>query len=325
MSEELFDEIEVINSIYGASTLQPAESSTPDSRAQEYILTLPRPQPSESRQDSPLRDGDKSALRIRFPEDYPAQRPVVLGAQHSAGGRRGAGARDAEMFAAAVEASWAPGGVCVFDALEEYARARGEAEEDGGAEEDVGEDVEDVEGEGAEEGSRGPRTGKGMELEVDVDANPPEWIVSDVVVESKSTFVARVARITTAEQPGAYLAHLLQSDRRVRAATHNMLAWRVRLGANGSANGGANGGGNGSANGGELRTAQDFDDDGETAAGSRLLKLMQAMGVWDAMVVVTRWYGGVKLGPRRFAVINGVARDGFVRAGMVVEGKKKKR
>jgi hypothetical protein len=43
--------------------------------------------------------------------------------------------------------------------------------------------------------------------------------------------------------------------------------------------------------------------------------------------VVTRWYGGVKLGPRRFAVINSVARDGFVRAGMVAEkgdgGKKK--
>jgi putative IMPACT (imprinted ancient) family translation regulator len=49
---------------------------------------------------------------------------------------------------------------------------------------------------------------------------------------------------------------------------------------------------------------------------------MQLMDVWDAMVVVTRWYGGQKLGPRRFAVINTVARDAFVRGGMVVEEQK---
>ncbi|KAF7547331.1 hypothetical protein G7046_g9033 [Stylonectria norvegica] len=70
---------------------------------------------------------------------------------------------------------------------------------------------------------------------------------------------------------------------------------------------------------------QDCDDDGETAAGGRLLHLMQLMEIWDAMVVVTRWYGGVQMGPRRFAVINAAARDGFVRAGMVEEKKKGKR
>ena len=29
--------------------------------------------------------------------------------------------------------------------------------------------------------------------------------------------------------------------------------------------------------------------------------LLQVMGVWDVLVVVSRWYGGVKLGPDRFA------------------------
>ncbi|KAG5926753.1 hypothetical protein E4U42_002972, partial [Claviceps africana] len=56
---------------------------------------------------------------------------------------------------------------------------------------------------------------------------------------------------------------------------------------------------------------QDCDDDGETAAGGRLLHLMQVMDVWGVVVVVSRWFGGVKLGPRRFAVINAVARDGL--------------
>lgn len=48
---------------------------------------------------------------------------------------------------------------------------------------------------------------------------------------------------------------------------------------------------------------------------------MQVMDLWDVMVVVTRWYGGQKLGPRRFALINMAARDGFVRAGLVTEEK----
>jgi putative IMPACT (imprinted ancient) family translation regulator len=30
------------------------------------------------------------------------------------------------------------------------------------------------------------------------------------------------------------------------------------------------------------------------------LHLMQLMDVWDVMVVVTRWYGGVHLGPDRY-------------------------
>jgi putative IMPACT (imprinted ancient) family translation regulator len=46
---------------------------------------------------------------------------------------------------------------------------------------------------------------------------------------------------------------------------------------------------------------QDNDDDGETAAGSRLAHLLQVMEVRDVCVVVSRWYGGIKLGPDRFA------------------------
>ena len=65
---------------------------------------------------------------------------------------------------------------------------------------------------------------------------------------------------------------------------------------------------------------QDFDDDGETAAGGRLLRQMQMMGVWDVLVVVSRWYGGVKLGPARFGIICGVAREALVEGGWSVGG-----
>lgn len=39
------------------------------------------------------------------------------------------------------------------------------------------------------------------------------------------------------------------------------------------------------------------------------------MEVWGVLVVVSRWYGGVKLGPDRFRCITGVAREAVVRGG----------
>ncbi|WP_415182400.1 YigZ family protein [Phaeovulum sp.] len=41
-------------------------------------------------------------------------------------------------------------------------------------------------------------------------------------------------------------------------------------------------------------------DDGEAGAGAIILRLLEAEGLCDHIVVVTRWYGGVKLGGDRF-------------------------
>ena len=62
---------------------------------------------------------------------------------------------------------------------------------------------------------------------------------------------------------------------------------------------------------------QDCDDDGESAAGGRLLQLLQNTSVENVLVVVSRWYGGVKLGPARFTHINNAARDLLVKNGFV--------
>lgn len=43
----------------------------------------------------------------------------------------------------------------------------------------------------------------------------------------------------------------------------------------------------------------DCDDDGETAAGGRLGEILRIMGVCGIAVIVTRWYGGTKLGKIR--------------------------
>jgi putative IMPACT (imprinted ancient) family translation regulator len=51
------------------------------------------------------------------------------------------------------------------------------------------------------------------------------------------------------------------------------------------------------------------DDDGETGAGDKLLYLLERMEVTNTLVVVTRWYGGIQLGPDRFKHITGVAKQ----------------
>jgi hypothetical protein len=56
-------------------------------------------------------------------------------------------------------------------------------------------------------------------------------------------------------------------------------------------------------------TPTDCDDDGETAAGSRLAHLLEILEVENVLVVVTRWFGGIHLGPDRFKHINQAGRD----------------
>ncbi|KAK0728191.1 ribosomal protein S5 domain 2-type protein [Lasiosphaeria miniovina] len=297
MSEELLDEIEAINSIYGEDTLTPYPSSdTPDSGI--YILRLPPLDPSPDPES-----GSTSSLRLQFPAGYPAAAPpAVVGTHSSSGGsKRGAAARDLQLFRGAVAAVYAPGQVCLFDAFERF-------KEDAAASAAAVHRDDDQEGEEEsavteeEEQPAGSHGGNGEDENED-EAAP--WVISDPVVELKSTFVARCAAASSPAQAARYIRHLLASDRRVRGATHNMTAWRIR-GAGGA-------------------TFQDCDDDGETAAGGRLLHLMQLMDLWDTVVVVTRWYGGQKLGPRRFALINTAARDAFVKAGLVSDSAAAKR
>jgi hypothetical protein len=264
MSEDLPNEIEAINSIYGERTLEATDE------ANVYVLHLP------TREES---------LRVQLPACYPAEPPMVLGI-HSSGehAKRGGATHVVAAFRDAVGRQFRAGDVCLFDVIEDVssilsASSMPEAAAAAAAAEPPDTDTPAV--------FAGP------------DVAAPSWVVSEVVTELKSVFVARCAPVASPEQATQYLQQLLATDKKVARATHNITAHRIR-GANGV-------------------TFQDCDDDGETAAGGRLLHLMQLMDLWDVMVVVTRWYGGQKLGPARFGIINGVARDALVKAGFVQE------
>ena len=53
----------------------------------------------------------------------------------------------------------------------------------------------------------------------------------------------------------------------------------------------------------------DNDDDGEDGSGSRLAQLLAVRKEDGVLVVVSRWFGGIHLGPKRFAHIVNAARE----------------
>jgi Uncharacterized protein family UPF0029/RWD domain len=268
MNEDLRNEVEAINSIYGDNSLVASDEEN------LFILRVPQ------------RD---SSLRIQFPLDYPSSPPVVLGTQSSGEHtRRGEAAHIVDLFRDVLGRFFRPGEVCLFDVIDEVNNAfPGE----------VLSRPEDVEYDA--HSTLDSQTNDSASQNTNLVEGRPLWILSDVVIELKSVFVARSSPVSSPDQAKQYLQHLLDSDKKIRSATHNITAWRIK-GENGV-------------------TFQDCNDDGETAAGGRLLHLMQLMDLWNVMVVVTRWYGGHQLGPKRFSIINTVARDSFVKAGLVKE------
>ncbi len=103
------------------------------------------------------------------------------------------------------------------------------------------------------------------------------------LIDRKSVFQAHGIRVSSAEEAQCFVAYLLDEFPKLRSATHNVMGYKV---------GGA----------------QDCDDDGEHGAGKGLLFTLQQLNVDNIVVVVSRHFGGTKLGPVRFKHINNVAR-----------------
>ena len=257
MNDDLTNEIEAINSIYGPASIR--LSSTPGT----YVLAIPN---------------NAISVRLQFPSDYPNAPPAILGTDASGEHtKKGYASRVLDLVRIILGNVYQPGEVCLFDLLEEVGdRLRDEAhksEEDNGCGETVFVGVKDDATSNAVDSES---------LSTKLLLDEPLWTLSSVITEKKSIFIARSASVASPTQAKAYLDHLVATNKKVTKATHNITAWRIQ-----------------SASNPEI-TFQDCDDDGETAAGGKLLHLMQVMGVWGVMVVVSRWYGGVKLGPDRY-------------------------
>ena len=116
-----------------------------------------------------------------------------------------------------------------------------------------------------------------------------DWAVSASVTSKKSTFVARSIAVSSPSQARAAIQKLLSIRKEIREADHNITAWRVR------------------SDSGSI--IEESNDDGETGGGRHILQILQSNDVVDMLLVVTRWYGGIMLGPDRWRIMSKVSRD----------------
>ncbi|XP_042202680.1 protein IMPACT isoform X2 [Callorhinchus milii] len=123
----------------------------------------------------------------------------------------------------------------------------------------------------------------------------PSIVHGEPITDRRSTFQAHLAPVVTTGQVKMVLCKLYQ-NKKIASATHNIYSYRIYCED-------------------KQTFLQDCEDDGETAAGGRLLHLMQILDVRNVMVVVSRWYGGILLGPDRFKHINNSARNILVNEG----------
>ncbi|KAK0346635.1 hypothetical protein LTR02_007742 [Friedmanniomyces endolithicus] len=249
MSDELNDEVISINSIYDENTLSLLSGHM-------YALSLPT-LPAIS-------------FRVEFPADYPDAPPSILGTQTvGESTAKGEGSHLVDLIRHVLAEIYVVGAPCVFDLVEEVEQRLQQRQPESSAEQHEEPQAAQRDGQPSSDSDLQRHGGSSDAPQPQCELEePPPWVLSEVLSEKKSIFLARCAPVTSVVQAQSYLAHLLSTDKKVAKATHNITAWRIR-GDNGV-------------------QYQDCDDDGETAAGGRVLHLMELMGVWDVMVVGAR-------------------------------------
>ncbi|RPD57699.1 ribosomal protein S5 domain 2-like protein [Lentinus tigrinus ALCF2SS1-7] len=129
---------------------------------------------------------------------------------------------------------------------------------------------------------------------------PKPLATSQEIRDRASTFVASVFPATSLEEVRKAVNHLKHVTHGARPASHEIAAWRCMVLKPGK---------DGLGGPDDFEVISGSDDDGEKYAGGRVLKVMQAEGVIDAVVVVSRWFGGEMLGRVRFDHIEMCARE----------------
>lgn len=121
---------------------------------------------------------------------------------------------------------------------------------------------------------------------------------SDEIIISKSRFIAHCARVETEEQAQAFIERIKKEH---RSANHNCSAYLI----------------------GEHDQIQKASDDGEPSgtAGVPILEVLKKQHLKDTVVVVTRYFGGIKLGAGGLVRAYGKATTVGIDASGVVERK----
>jgi putative IMPACT (imprinted ancient) family translation regulator len=117
-----------------------------------------------------------------------------------------------------------------------------------------------------------------ISLSDEIDLKTP-WLQLETIVNDRgSRYSVTAGRVQNKEEIKAFLKKL-KKDKKYLKATHNTYACRLRK---------------------DTQLVEVKSDDGETGAGMIVLRMIRKANMVNVIVVVTRWYGGVKLHADRF-------------------------
>ncbi|KDQ55249.1 hypothetical protein JAAARDRAFT_134366 [Jaapia argillacea MUCL 33604] len=129
---------------------------------------------------------------------------------------------------------------------------------------------------------------------------PKVLATSQEIRDRSSTFVGTIYRAATEAEARSIVKHHRHVVHGAKPASHEITAWRCMVLKEGKS---------GLEGPDDFEVRSGSDDDGEKYGGAKVLKVMQTEGVLDAVVIVSRWYGGIMLGPIRFTHIETCARE----------------
>ena len=117
-------------------------------------------------------------------------------------------------------------------------------------------------------------------------------IFENVLVDKGSRYAVSGAMVTDRAQIDAHLKHLRKQKKFAKATHHS---WGVILSDTGPVK----------------------HDDGEAGAGMVIIRMLERAALENHLIIVTRWFGGTKLGGDRFRHIQGAVRIYFDKTGLV--------
>lgn len=116
------------------------------------------------------------------------------------------------------------------------------------------------------------------------------WTTSATLTSRASTFVAHAATVSNANLRPSLIKQLMAERPDLETASHNAWAIRTSFGAS------------------PLVQQASFDD-GESGCGKFMLDILKEANITNTLVVLTRWYGGVMLGPDRWRLMRECVND----------------
>ncbi|PHH66580.1 hypothetical protein CDD81_7055 [Ophiocordyceps australis] len=116
------------------------------------------------------------------------------------------------------------------------------------------------------------------------------WTASQTLSSRASTFVAHAICVDSPSQRWSLIKALMEQKPELETATHN--AWAIRTSYGNS----------------PLVQEASFDD-GETGCGKFMLEMLREAKVSNTVVLLTRWFGGVMLGPDRWRLMRQCVND----------------